>query len=450
VADNRREEQKLWLILFQIKAIRTRLNLLAIQYWLFVTVAVAIAGAALIFILAAMMSPLAFLVTAAIVVVAALAAMVRAARTAFRKGADPVGAAMLADERASLKGRLTTILALAEAPPQSSLWPYLLEDTYGLRQTFEPARIEPRWISRSILALAAVCLMVGGLAGALKYYASRPGIGLAPLPADITADLDDLEVLPADPAAKANARVYADAATIRRLEAKLANAKKGGLSKWMDKARTLAGNLQDQVTGHDPIPLPSIHLKSSQPPSNGPAPAPQVARSAPPGSADDQAGNNPASAPITSQSGTTANGNPIGSSPPPAVSIPGDQADQMAQNNPFAPPRPGMDPSPGGAPDRSGAAIGNGAGVGGGATHGSGSDSEHLFGPPSRQQLGSDSFKIAIDAEPSDETSIKGAPAYIPPKVRVPLNSNQFPDEPLARASVPPADQMTVKRVFER
>ena len=449
MADNRREEQKLWLILFQIKAIRTRLNLLAIQYWLFVTAAIVIAAAAAIFILAALMMPLGFLVTASIVTLVGLAAMVQTARIAFRRGANQTSAATLADERGGLKGRLTTVLALAEAPPRSSLWPYLLEDTYGLRQTFEPARIEPRWVSRSIMALAAVCLMVAGLAGALRYYAGRPRLGFAPPPADITADIGDLEIFPADPGEKATARVYADAATLRQLEAKIANAKKGGLSTWMDKARSLAGNLQDQVTGHTPLQLPSIHLKSSQ--RNSGTSVAQAAQSPPPRSSDNPA-DNPAgadSAGTPSTSGAAGNGNQLTQpSQPPAISIPGDQADQMTQNNPYRPASPGTDPSTGGTPDQSAPAANSG--VAGGATHGAGSDPEHLFGPPAPQQLGSDSFRITIDAEPSDETSVKGAPAYIPPKVRVPLNATQFPDEPLARASVPPDDQMTVKRVFER
>jgi hypothetical protein len=64
--------------------------------------------------------------------------------------------------------------------------------------------------------------------------------------------------------------------------------------------------------------------------------------------------------------------------------------------------------------------------------------------------LGSDSFRITIDAQPSDESSAPGAPAYIPPKVRVPLNEKQSQDEPIVRASVPAADQLAVKRVFER
>jgi hypothetical protein len=100
--------------------------------------------------------------------------------------------------------------------------------------------------------------------------------------------------------------------------------------------------------------------------------------------------------------------------------------------------------------NNSDSAGGGGQGGSAGADHGAGSDPAHLFGPASPQPLGADSFKITIDAQPSDESTTVNAPAYIPPRVRVPLNSNQYPDEPLARASVPAADQMTIKRVFER
>ena len=40
--------------------------------------------------------------------------------------------------------------------------------------------------------------------------------------------------------------------------------------------------------------------------------------------------------------------------------------------------------------------------------------------------------------------------AYLPPKVRTPLNASQHPDEPIARASVPEDDRAAIKKVFER
>jgi hypothetical protein len=447
VADTRREEQKLWLIRFQIKAVRTRLNLLAIQYWFFISLAIVIFAATTIFMLAALLTPLAFLVSGAIVAAAGLVTIAIAARAAIHRGASPMGAATLADGRAELKGRLTTVLALADGPPQSPLWPYLVEDTYSLRSRFEPARIEPRWLSRTILAPLAVALAVVALSALLRYLSRLPPRGLAVAPTDITADIGDLEVLPADSGVKPNARIYADANTLRQLESKIANAKKSGISKWLDQARRLGGNLQDQVTGNTPLPLPSIHLRASnaQPPSP-PSASSRVAQAAPPGPSG-QAGS-PQADPAAPR--VDAGGLGGANRQPPAISLPGEQADQLAQEGAAAPYHPGADQSGGGAGDPAAGVPQGGDAVGGGSSHGAGSDPEHLFGPPEAQQLGSDSFKIAIDATPSDEASSKGAPAYIPPKVSVPLNAQQFPDEPLARSALPPEDAMTVKKVFER
>jgi hypothetical protein len=100
--------------------------------------------------------------------------------------------------------------------------------------------------------------------------------------------------------------------------------------------------------------------------------------------------------------------------------------------------------------NQSGPKVGSGYVGEAGSNHSAGSDPGHLFGPASPQVLGSESFKLTVDAQPIDEASSGGAPAYLPPKVRVTLNSQQFPDEPLARTAVSPDDQLTVKRVFER
>lgn len=143
-----------------------------------------------------------------------------------------------------------------------------------------------------------------------------------------------------------------------------------------------------------------------------------------------------------------ASGADTGKAPPSAIPPhAAGQTNQLARNTPGLPSPAEGQPLP--KPDKTAPleSVDNGAA---GSKHGGGSDPDHLFGPPSAQQLGSDSFKITLDAEPSDEASARGAPAYIPPSVRVPLNAEQAPDEPLARAEVPPSDQATIKRVFER
>jgi hypothetical protein len=436
VPQRQRDEQKLWLILFQLKAVRARINSLAAQYFAFSALAVVIAGTTIVLAAAVVLTPLGFLSTTLIIAIAALLSLIRVTRTAIGSGASAVKAASLADERGGLKGRLMTVLLLSDSGSSSELWRYLVEDTYGRRGEFEPAKIEPRWFSRSIFALLTACLVA-----LLMLRIARLGFGGHPLqmsglPNRVTADLGNLDIRPADPALEPNAEIYADEETMQKLASKLAAAQgnagdKNGLSRWLNKARNFAGALQNEITGlprRPPIELSLTDKDASA--SQQPHPHPKT--TAPSGS---DGGN---------QAGTGQSAK--GSAPTP---IPGETVGQLAQNGAGFAGQIGNDleqanPSDVGTP------ASGGADSGGGISHGSGTDPEHLFGPPSSQPLGSNSFKITIDAQPSDESSTPGAPAYIPPKVRAPLNERQYDDEPIARASVPAADQMTVKRVFER
>lgn len=447
MAENRREEQKLWLILFQIKAIRTRLNLLAIQYWLFLTLAVLIGAAAIIFGSALTLSPLGFLGVTLTATIVGAVALVRVVREARRRGANPLRAARIADDRAALKGRLATIQAMAKTPAANSrLWPYLIEDTYGIRETFEPSRIEPRWISRAILVPLLVCLAIATVPLLHRYHPRLVAVaGGNSQPAELTADIGNLDIRPADPGLAPNARIYADPATLKQLETKLAQAERSGqnrnsMSRWMNKARSFAGKLQDRVTGVKPSAQPPINLRL-----HGGSAASSADNRTPP----EQANN--ANQDTSGSSSSPLSGNQTGANPSgqPPVSLPEQQADQLASNNPsplFQPDQGQTQPDQNDPGLKSGSTYSGGSG----ATHSGGTDPAHLFGPPTPQQLGSDNFKIAIDASPSDESSSPGAPAYIPPEIHVPLNSQQAPDEPLARAAIPLADQATIKRVFER
>lgn len=443
MAENRRDEQKLWLILFQIKGIRTRLNFIALQRWLFTTLVLLIGGAALVFLSAIFLGPLSFLVIAALIVLFALTAMVRVARSGLRQHANPARAASIADQRAGLKGRLTTVLTMADAPKPSHLWPYLVEDTYSLRKDFEPVRIQPRWLSRSIFALLAACILVLLMLPLALVRRNRPQVATRMGAGEVTADIGNLDIRPADPALEPNTEIYADPATLRRLADKLAAAQRDdsdiGVSRWMNKARNLGSDLQGALTGQQPSPPPPLRLRLTDK-NSGSAGGGQSGQSGQSGG-QDQTNNS-----LAQSRGKNSSGN-AGQSPP--TSIPGEQADQLAQSEAGFAAQPGANAANAGRND-SQSISGDASDVGGGSSHGAGSDPAHLFGPPGSQPLGSDSFKITIDAQPSDESSTPGATAYIPPKVRVPLNSNQYPDEPLARAGVPAADQMTIKRVFER
>jgi hypothetical protein len=434
VASIQRNEQKLWLVLFQLKAIRARINSLAAQYFAFSVLSIIVVGAAIVLGAALTLSPLGFLMTAILAALAALVAAIRVTRVALRSGASPTKAASMADERGGLKGRLMTVLLMSDSARSSDLWPYLVEDTYGRRSEFEPRKIEPRWLSRSIFALLAACAFA-----LVVVQIARIGIGghtlrVAGLPNQVTADLGNLEIRPADPALQPNAEIYADEATMRKLANKLAAQSNGNdkssLSQWLNKARNLAGALQNEITGQQSRPPAELRLTDKDAANETSQPRHEGA-----------AGN-----------GSKGSDHPGGAKPgngSQAAPTPGQLSGQLAQNGPGFPGQAGNDLGQG-SPGNQGTSASAGAPNDDGANHGSGSDPEHLFGPPSSQPLGSDSFKITIDAQPSDESSTPGAPAYIPPKVRAPLNDRQYDDEPIARASVPAADQMTIKHVFER
>jgi len=436
VAQKQRDEQKLWLILFQLKSIRARINSLAVQYFAFSALAIVIAGAAIVVAAALVLRPLGFLFTAIIAAIVAFISVIRVTRIALRSSASPVKAASLADDRGSLKGRLMTVLLMSDSEQASELWRYLVEDTYGRRGEFEPAKIEPRWFSRSIFALLTACIMALFMMRIAQLGLGSHSLRMKGLPNQVTADLGNLDIRPADPALEPNAEIYADAATMQKLADKLASAQgsandKDGLAQWLNKARNLAGALQNEIIGQQHHPPIELRLTDKEA-STSQEQHSHHGTTAP-------GGNNGAKHPGTSKSASGSESAPM----------PDQRAGQLAQNSPGFPNQFGND-SGQANPSDLGSPVSGGADNGGGASHGSGADPEHLFGPPSSQPLGSDSFKITIDAQPSDESSTPGAPAYIPPKVRAPLNDRQYDDEPIARASVPAADQMTIKRVFER
>jgi hypothetical protein len=204
----------------------------------------------------------------------------------------------------------------------------------------------------------------------------------------------------------------------------------------MERARSFAGSLQDELTGRRKLVLPPFHLRLTNKDNE---------------SSGSGAAANPSSATPSSGNATSATAANGGLPAAGRTELPQRQSERMANNRPDldGQGRRGGQDKPD-ASDRDATNPGAGFGGVGGSTHAEGSDPSHLFGPPQSQELGSDSFRVTIDAKPADEASARGVPAYIPPKIEVPLNAVQVPDQPIARAAVPPEDQMTIKRVFER
>ncbi|MGH7913808.1 MAG: hypothetical protein ACREPW_04055, partial [Candidatus Binataceae bacterium] len=261
-------EEKLRLILGQITSIRSRLNALALQQGLFGGLTFILCAAALIVGAAFAFSPLTFLLLGAVVTAAALAGVARTSRGAWRMRTSEERAALIADERAALKGRLTTMVDAARSEQRSALWPYLIEDTLGLREEFVAARIEPRRISRwlwAALASCAVAALVMRLAYGVRNSRVIANNHIASAPGEPTADLGDLDIRPADPSLDPGTTIDADPATLRKLADKLRDARRGGqrdspTSRMMANARDAASALQNRLTGGRPA-APASRLK---------------------------------------------------------------------------------------------------------------------------------------------------------------------------------------------
>ncbi len=449
-SQDRRADEKLGRILGRVGSVRIRLNSLALQHAIFYTLAIVIAGGAAAFAGAYLLSPLAFLVGASALVIIACAGIASAVGAAWRMRASAVHAAAIADDRAELKGRLSTVVALANRGTRGPLWSYLVEDTLGHQDEFAAARIERRLVSRAIYPLAAA-LVMAALAIPISKIKHAPQVSPGSRDDELTVDLDDLHLRPADPGDESGMQVTADPATMRRLEDKLAREEgaSGGaggnsLNQLVNRARDMAGHLQSKLTGQQAASKARLNLRLS-------------------GAGGDQ------------------DQNEIHRAPGTLKHRPGEVAGQFKQDHQesdreFELPgendsrRPNSAPSPGGygepgaqassdkdnpanqdnsAADRRIEQGGDNA-ANGGAAHGIGADPDSLFGAPAAPKLGSEGFEIAIEARPVDRGAKGAGHAYVAPRVRAPLSPIQQPDEPVARAAVPTEDQTTIKRVFER
>ncbi len=448
-----RAQEKLDIILDQVTSLRSRLNWLAFQHAFYLVTAIGIAATAAIFAAAALLSPLQFLVVAVVVAVLAICSLWISIRSGWRRRSNAVRAAALADERAGLKGRLTTIVETFSNRRRGMLWSYMVEDALERREDFAPSRIERHRIARSWWAPVVAMIFAAAMVPLARFHRSLKMAANAGAP-DITVDLDDLHLRPAEPGDDDGLDIQADAATMARLREKLAregvapdNSGTGKLGGLVDRARNFAGNMQSRLRG-DSKQKQRLTLRL----------------------ADNGAGLDPT--------------NPRGADPWRRDSRRGDQAGQFKRedgsndNEPDLPPidesrhEPQAQPSAGengeGGQDLKQRADASAAAddpskqaqdddqlrgeqsSNGGSMHGIGADPDSLFGEASKTRMSTEGFEIAIEARAVDHGAKGAGQAYLPPKVHTPLNARQQPDEPIARTEVPSDDRTTIQRVFER
>ena len=254
-------EEKFRLILGQVASIRSRLNALALQQGLFGALTFILGAVVLVIAAAFAFSPLTFLLLGLVIIVAALVAVARTARGAWRMRTNDERAALIADQRAALKGRLTTMVDAARIEQRSTLWPYLIEDTVALREEFVAEKVEPRRVSRWLWAAVASCavaVLVMRLAHGVRNSRLTASNRVASVAGEATADLGDLDIRPADPSADPGTEIDADPATLRKLADKLREAQNNSgrqgspTSRLMADAREAASALQNRLTGGKP------------------------------------------------------------------------------------------------------------------------------------------------------------------------------------------------------
>ncbi len=443
-----RGEEKFRLILGQIASIRTRLNALALQHGAFGALSFILCAAALVVAAAFLVGPLSFIVFGLVASIVALAGATRVIRAAWRMRSTEERAAKIADERASLKGRLTTMIGVGRGARRSALWPYLVEDTLGLREEFATSRIEPRrlsgWLYAALVSCALAALIFHFAMGARKTRIVAHLNAAAP---EATIDLGDLDIRPADPSLNQGADIDADPATLRKLAQKLSeNGNKteqnNRTARLMADARDMASALQNKLTGGKPVAPPTrIKITDRKGASDGTGKngAQNGEHSKARGGRNNRGG---------SGGGEQPNQNPSqqgNGAPPPGLPDLNGLAALNGLNGERSPNSPANEKS------QSKGQLAQGAPNGGsGANHGSGTDPEHLFGDVEKPPIGSDTFRIPIEVEPSDEAVSNSGPAYMPTRTKSKLNSSQYPDEPFERASIPAPDRVIIKRVFER
>lgn len=445
-----RAQEKLDIILGQVTSLRARLNWLALQHGLYLVLAIGITVGAVVFAGAMLLSPLQFLGVAGGMALLGLSALWTTLRSAMRRRSNAVRAAALADERAGLKGRLTTIVQTVSSRRRGVLWGYLIEDALAHRDEFVPARVERRRVARSWWTPLAALAIAALLIPMARTHQNLKVVSNAGTP-DITVDLDDLHLRPAEPGDGSGLQVQADPATMARLREKLARegvtmgqgdaGKLGGL---LDRARNLAGDVQSKLRGdfksQQRLTLRLADNEATLDPSD--RRGPDARRNSHRG---EQAGqfkrdnpneDEPALPPIDdslrepdAQSNTADNGEGGQDSGGKGKTLSGaDDSSQSAQTD-----------------EQRGEQSYNG-----GAVHGIGADPDSLFGEASKSKMSAEGFEIAIEARPVEQGAKGAGQAYLPPKVHTPLNARQQPDEPIPRAAVPPDDRITIQRVFER
>jgi hypothetical protein len=145
----------------RLHQLRRRLNWLSAQHAVYLSLSVVALVATALIILALRGAPAAFRAATWGGALLCLASVGWCVFTVRHRWLDVPGVAHLADRRAALIDRLTTLVDLRRRPRPSRLAPVLVAQVLALSPEWQPARIAPRRIPRSVYALVAALLALG-------------------------------------------------------------------------------------------------------------------------------------------------------------------------------------------------------------------------------------------------------------------------------------------------
>src|SRR5262245_51706664 len=182
----------------QLRRLRWRWNLHALQRALYLTAATVAGAAAALVLLALRAGDASFAPGLAGLVVVALGALVLIARGAVRGWLRPAQIHLWVDRRVGLGGRLATVMELPEHRRQAALFPLLVEQNAADMEVWQPERVVP--LAVPLLALAAAIIAAQGLVLVLRLAPRlRPPpaeVAKSDRPVEHAAPVDELDTVP--------------------------------------------------------------------------------------------------------------------------------------------------------------------------------------------------------------------------------------------------------------
>jgi len=142
----------------RLRVVRRRLNTVTVQHSVYVGLTAVIGVVTVLMVLGLQGSASAFRAAAWCGAAVCVAAVVWGALVARQRWLDVAATAQLADRRAALTDRLVTLIDLRTRPRPAPLAPVLVAQLLALSGQWQPQRIVPRRVPRSVFALVAALL----------------------------------------------------------------------------------------------------------------------------------------------------------------------------------------------------------------------------------------------------------------------------------------------------